>query len=440
MADITVQDSYGKAVVKQAYIYSGQDKTPVNVADNIKTINIYEDIYSPFVYCDIMIIDTDNLASKWPLSGEEFFVLSYQSVGGKMVNYHFLLYKNDTGGINPSASMKGYMLHGVTLERAFDSGKTIDSTYTGTYASIAGQIFDDYVKSSTGGLEFNFEPSKSVYTYTPSQLTPLQAIEYCRRRALSTSAAKSPFVFFRNSDGYMFISMNGLFNKSAADPLASITHRIAGRSFSPENDPSTASDVVDIVDFDVVSYYDTMAKIDGGAFNTHTYAFDLTTKNFGLRKKFNLADSVGNFQLGGVNSGYNRKDFYGAFANTRCVAHYVPTNIGREVDGTATTDYIADHTGEMAAYLNLVSEYNIQYTMYGNSNITAGQVMKIAIPSAKDTAKSGNVHKNDKMMSGNFLICRTKHTLDFNDNIDYYIRVSAINGSRGETIEELNNE
>lgn len=438
MADTTVENTRGKAIIKNAYVYSNTDKTHVPIIDYIKTINIFEDIYTPFVYCEILIIDPDGLALKWPLSGEEFLVFSFQSPEGKIVNYHFLLYKNTTGGMTASASLKGYVLHGVTLERAFDSGMTVDASYVGTYAHIAGQIFDDYVKKFADGFEFNFEPSKSVYTYTPQQMSPLAAILYCRNRAISTSAAKTPFLFFRNSEGYTFMSMNGLFNKSASEPLAQITHHIAGKTLSAEDDVSDAMNKVDIIDFDVVSFYDTVAKIDSGAFNTHTYTFDLTTKHFGLRKKYNLADAVGNFQLGGSNKSANREKFYGVFANTRTVAHYVPTNVGREIDGTTTTDFFADHTGEMQSYLNMVTEYNIHYTMYGDSNITAGQVMKIAIPEARDVANTGQVHGADQMYSGNFLVCRVKHILDINENVDYFIRVSAINGARGAPIDEVN--
>lgn len=437
---MTIENSFGKVALKHAYVYSNGNRTPVSIADYIKTINVYEDIYTPFVYCDVTVLDPDSLMSKWPLVGEEFFVLSYQSPEGKQVDYHFLLYKNNAGSSSPTASMKAYVLHGVTLERAFDAGKTIDASYVGTYASIAGQIFDDYLKKDTGGLQFNFEPSKSVYTYTPLQVSPLQAIGFCRMRAISTSEAKSPFLFFRNSDGYTFMSMNGLFNKSASEPQAQITHRIAGKSLSPEDDVSDAMTKVDIVEFDVVSYYDTVSKIDSGAFNTHTYGFDLLTKNFSLRKKFNLGDSIGNFQLGGTNKGANRQNFYGAFANTRAVAHFVPTNVARELDGMATADFFPDHIGEMSAYVNLVSEYNIQFTMYGDSNITAGQVIKIAIPESRDTSTEEVIHRNDKMYSGNFLICRTKHVLEFGDNIEYFIRVSAVNGARGESVEELKNE
>ena len=100
------------------------------------------------------------------------------------------------------------------------------------------------------------------------------------------------------------------------------------------------------------------------------------------------------------------------------------------------------HVGEMDAYLNLVSEYNIHYTMYGDSDVTAGQVMKIAVPKARDMAPTDGSGRttNDGMYSGSFLLAQVRHTMTFDEGVDYYVRVSAINGARNMKIEDIKNE
>lgn len=441
----TIQDTPGKAIIQEAYIYNTASGVNVDVSKLLVSLDIYEDIYSPFVYCDMMVLDYDSFASKFPLAGEEFFVLKYKSPRGKVVSYHFFLYKNDSGAATPLSTAKGYVLRGVTLERAFDTGKTVSGAYTGSYAKIAAQIFDDFISKDTGGLQFNYEPSKSVGRYISPQASPLSAIEHCRARSVSTSEAKSPFVFFRNSNGYTFMSLNGLFNQSASEAAAQKTHTYASRTLPAEfsGQVNSGDIAVDIVSFDIATYYDTMSKIDSGAFNTDTYSFDLTTKSFTLRKRYNITDHASKFQLGGSQY-YNRRAFAENFANTRCVAYYMPTNMGMELQGDTSTqkDFFPDHAGEMDAYLNLVSEYNIHYTMYGDSNVTAGQVMKIAVPKARDMAPSDGSGRttNDSMFSGSFLLARVRHTMTFDGGVDYYVRVSAVNGARNMKIEDIKNE
>lgn len=435
----TTQNALGRAIIKEAYIYN-IDGVSLSITDNLVSVQIYEDIYNPFVSCEMMLIDYTSLAQKFPLVGEEFFRFSYQSIDGKIVSYEFFLGTKDTAGMTETNAAKGYVLRGVTKDRAFDTAKTVGRGYVGTYASIAGQIFDDFIKADSDGYTFNFEPSRGVSRYTVPQLSPLAAIEYCRSRAVATGESRTPFTFFRNSNGYSFTSLSGLFNRMASDPSAAITHTYAARQLPAEYDEQLANGTkVDIIKFEVASFYDTTDKIDGGAYNTDTYSFDLTTKAFVLKKRFNLAEHGNKFQLGG--QGYaNRSTFADSFANTRCVAYYVPTDCGWELNESNSTqkDLYPEYLGEMRAYTNLLTEYNIHYTIYGDSNVTAGQVMKINVPQSREMGiEGGNRGTQDKMYSGNFLCARVVHTFSFSENVDYYVHISAVNGARNFSIEDI---
>jgi hypothetical protein len=435
----TTQDVLGRAIIKEAVIYN-IDGVSLSITDNLISVQIHEDIYNPFVSCEMMLVDYDSLAKKFPLVGEEFFRFSYQSIKGKIVTYEFFLGTKDTAGMNEMNTAKGYVLRGVTKERAFDSAKTVTRGYVGTYASIAGQIFDDYIKPDSDGYSFEFEPSRGVSRYTVPQISPLAAIEYCRGRSVATGEARTPFTFFRNSDGYSFTSLSGLFNRMATQPSAAITHTYAARQLPAEYDEQLANGTkVDIVKFDVASFYDTTEKIDGGAYNADTYSFDLTTKAFVLKKRFNLAEQGNKFQLGG--EGYvNRTAFADSFANTRCVAYYVPTDCAWELnDGNSTQkDFYPEYLGEMRSYSNLLSEYNVHYTIYGDSDVTSGQVMKINIPQSRELASKGDARgQQDKMYSGSFLCARVVHIFNFGENVDYFVHISAINGARNYSIEDI---
>jgi hypothetical protein len=433
------QNVLGRAIIKEAVIYNG-DGVSLSVTDNLISVQIHEDIYNPFVSCEMMLFDYDSLAKKFPLVGEEFFRFAYQSVDGKIVTYEFFLGTKDTAGMTELNSAKGYVLRGVTKERAFDTAKTVSRAYTGTYASIAGQIFDDYIKLDADGHMFNFEPSRGVGRFVVPQLSPLAAIDFCRGRSVATGESRTPFTFFRSSEGYSFTSLSGLFNRQGSQPSASITHTYAARQMPAEYDEQLANGVkVDIISFDIASFYDTTDKIDSGAFNTDSYSFDLTTKAFVLNKRFNLVDDGNKFQLGG--QGYNnRASFAETFANTRCVAYYVPTDCSWELNDSQSTqkDLYSEYVGEMKAYANLLTEYNIHYTIYGDSNVTAGQVMKINVPQSREIAAKGEGKSTtDKMYSGSFLCARVVHTFSFNENVDYYVHISAVNGARNYSIEDI---
>lgn len=432
-----VQDSRGRAQILAASIYSRISGVSVDVMDSLMSVVIHEDIYTPYITCDVTFIDYDKVAKKFPLAGEEYFYVKFKSYRGREIDFTFLLYKNSNVGSTPLDTVRGMVLHGVTTELAFDKAKVVQQSFYGTYSSIASDIFDRYVKNDASGLDMNYEPSRGVFKVVSPFWTALQAIDYCRARAVASSEVKSPFVFFRNVDGYHFRSLNGLFNEMASMPEAAKTHVYASRPLSAAFDENeVAGYVVDIVDYHIPTYYDTMEKIALGAYNSDSYSFDLLTKSFILNKRFNLSERGGNFQLGGAGGVYNRQQFVQAFNNTRCAVSYVATNVAREFDG-ASKDFFPEFVGEKSAYTNLVGEYNFRCTVYGNTDMTAGQVMRVAVPPiGRD--KAGEETTTDPMFSGSFLIANIEHVITFNTNIDYYMVVSGINGARDYTVEGMN--
>lgn len=432
------QDSRGRAKILEATIYSKTTGVSVAVTNYLQSVTINEDIYTPYVTCSIVLFDYESVANKFPLAGEEFFHIKFQSYKGRVIDFDFLLYKNSNIGATPLNTMKGMELYGVTKEFAIDNAITITEPYYDSYSKIAAAVFDRYMKANADGLDLSYEPSRGTATIIPSFWSPLQTIEYCRTRAIASSAVKSPFVFFRNVDGYFFQSLNGLFSVMASKPEAQIVHSYAPRvlpaTFDERDEVPGAR--VDIVDYHIHSYYDTMDKILGGAYNTDCYSFDLLTKSFVLNKRFNLSESGGGFQLGGAGGAYNRQTFVQQFNNTRCSVSYVPTNIAQMFDGTGSQDFYPEFTGEKMAYANLLGEYNFRYTMYGDTDVTAGQVMAISVPRSQDVdTKQAKKAQQDKMFSGSFLIARLEHIITLNTNVDYYMKVSAVNGARDYAIE-----
>lgn len=433
-------NSPGKVEILRAEVYtSSRTGRGIDIKNNLISVDIFEDIYSPFVYCDITIFDVNKLAHMLPLVGEEFFSFTFKTKLGKTVNYEFYLYNQDGGAIiGNMSSAQAFMLRGVTLERAFDAAKTVSRSYKGSYAGIAGQIFDDYIKKDTG-LSFQYEPSKSVARYVVPQLSPLEAIMHCKVRAVPNGNIYSPFTFFRNSNGYHFISLNSLFNKSGSTVEMDPAIHVYG---NPSPDPTKANAEMeagmpvknDIISFESETRHNSMSKIEEGAYNSHSFSFDLTTKQFVLRKDYNLSESKNKFQLGmGGKSSFNTDAFIKSFNNTRAKVVYTPVDFSIELDGTQTNFY-PDAVGEMMSYASLLSQQQVGITFYGDSNMTAGQVVACKIYQATDQNSSPKV---DKHLSGNYLATRMRHNITFAQETTYEIHVTGVKGANMDTVEGL---
>lgn len=427
-------DYPGKVSIDRADVYNNLGK--VSILNNLMQVEIYEDIYTPYVYCSLLVVDYNKLASELPLMGEESFVITFRSEGSRPITYVFYLYQQDRGAITSSNKAQGYLLHGVTLERAFDSAKTVAGAYKGSYASIAGQIYDDYIKKDTK-LEFQFEGSKSIARYVVPQLTPLQAIDHCMRRAVPNSNVYSPYTFFRNSRGFNFISFNTLFQK-AGNESEDVVHVFGRPSPDPQKDEDGVSGGLatrnDIISFEPQGKYNTVNKIDRGTYNMSSYSFDLTTKQYVLRKQFNLIESKKKFQLGNVGE-FNTDEFLQTFKNSRCHVDYRPTDFSIEIEGTQT-DFLPDAIGEMTSYLGLFAQQQVGVLMYGDSNYTAGQTITIQV--YKPTDQNSTAERDDTH-TGTYLISRMKHRIVFDTQNTYELHLTGVKGAMGDTMRGLQN-
>jgi len=429
---MSAYDYPGKVAVERAVIYNSLGQT--SVVNNLLSIDIYEDIYTPYVYCELLIIDYNKLASELPLIGEESIEIRFRSQGDQPITYTFYLYQQDNGAIGATNKSQGYSLHGVTYERAFDAVKTISRAYYGTYASIAGQIYDDHVKKDTH-MEFEFESSKSIARYIVPQLSPLKAIEYCKRRAVPNNGVYSPYTFFRNARGMHFVSYNSLF-QMAGNASEDVVH-VFGR---PSPNPQADDDVTvggrrtrnDIISFEPQGKYNTVNKIDRGTFNTSSYSFDLTTKQYVLRKQFNLSENKNKFQLGS-NGVINTNDFLSTFENSRCYVEYRPVDFSVELEGTQT-DFLPDAAAEMNSYLGLFGQQQVGILMYGDSNFTSGQTITIQVYKPTDEGKGPTT---DNTHSGTYLLSRVKHSIVFGTQNTYELHMTGIKGAMGDTLKGL---
>jgi hypothetical protein len=410
----------------------------IDARDKVVGFSIFEDIYSPFVYIELAIIDYDSFAKKFPLLGEEYLTVIFKTENSKEINYTFLLYKNDSTVIQKMNYAQTSILRGITIDKAFDSTKKINESFTGSYTDIAEAIFNTYISSSVGNKKLYGEPARGISKLVFPQLTPLESILMCRRKAVSLSGVFSPYVFFQNSDGYYFVSINTLFDKgiSLKDPFV---HVLTTNNLNPLIDTefsiSGSKFKTDVISFSMASNYDSVIKIDFGAYNSSTFNFDLTTKQFVLKNEYNLSRRYDKFQLGTTGE-FNSSKFLSSF-NDRGVKYFnTLTDVSLQLEGTQY-DFYPDAASEMKSYSLQVSESSAKILMYGDSNFAAGQV---AFFQTYLTDIDSSKRKIDPQKTGHYLMTAVRHDITLDGSSNYKMSISAIKGTNNDSVEEMSSE
>lgn len=410
----------------------------VDVRDKVVGFSIFEDIYSPFVYIELVIVDYESFAKKFPLLGEEYLTVGFKTDKSNEINYTFLLYKSDSTIIQKMNYAQTSILRGVTIDKAFDSTKKISEAYNGSYTDISKSIFETYIGPNVGSKQFYGEPSRGVSKLTFPQLTPLESIMMCRRRAVSISNVFSPYVFFQNNKGYYFVSINTLFDKGIQlkDPFV---HVLSTNNNNPliDTEFSISGSVykTDVISMSMASNYDTVSKIDMGAYNSSTFNFDLTTKQYVLKNQFNLSNKYTKFQLGTTGE-FNTKKFLSSFDDRGIRYLHTMTDVARQKEGTQY-DFYPDALSEMKSYSLQVSESAVDILMYGDSNFAAGEVVFFqSFLTDMDSSK----RKIDPQKTGHYLMTAVRHDISLDGTADYKLSISAFKGTNNDSIEEMTRE
>jgi hypothetical protein len=178
-----------------------------DIAAQVINIQLYEDLFSPFLSGSLILKESLDLINLFPFIGEEYLEMeiSTPTLQKNNIKGKFHIYKMTNREIIGDRSMV-YQLHFISIEALADLNKKISKSFSGKVSDIITK----FVKDKYDGLESNkqifVEPTLNSTKYVSNFWTPVQNITYLTEQAINQN--KTPdYVFFENRDGFYFISL-----------------------------------------------------------------------------------------------------------------------------------------------------------------------------------------------------------------------------------------
>ena len=223
----------GEVVINKMEIVSINTSFVVDLQNMFLGINIYEDIFSPFINGTLVVQDANALINRLPIVGEEFLDLDIVTPGfpdeDKKHSIHgrFYVYKiSDRQYANDR--LVSYILHFVSVEALLDMNIKLSKGFNSAKISdIASEILKQYSYFQNDSKEltdeqlerFNIEETSNGHAYVSNFWSPVKNLNYLAEHAISMPANNngkmtegSPtFLFFENRNGLNFISLEALF-------------------------------------------------------------------------------------------------------------------------------------------------------------------------------------------------------------------------------------
>jgi hypothetical protein len=183
-----------------------------DITAQVITVQIYEDLFSPFITGSLIIKDSLDLVNLFPFAGEEQVELeiSTPSLQRGNIKGRYYIYKLTDRELLGDRSVV-YQLHFISPEAIVDLNKKVSKVFSGKISDIV----DTFIKDKNYGLESTkklfTEPTSNNIKYISNYWTPVQNIMHCAEASANQNKVPN-YVFFENRDGFYYISLDSLYS------------------------------------------------------------------------------------------------------------------------------------------------------------------------------------------------------------------------------------
>jgi hypothetical protein len=414
----------GEIAINQMEIVSINTSFVVDLRMVFVGMNIYEDMFAPFINGTIVIQDANALINKLPIVGEEFLDLdlitpSFPSDKQHAIKGRFYIYKiSDRQYANDR--LVSYILHFVSVEALLDMNIKISKGFNSAKISdIASDIMKQYSYFQNDSTEltpeqlerFNIEETSNGHAYVSNFWSPVKNLNYLAEHALSvpstngdnTTEGSPTFLFFENRNGLNFISLESLFKNDITrefrkDNYSRIipTGLYATTKFDFEKDYSR------IMEMNIVESFSYIDRNRSGTFASNLIVHNITNKTYR-----NIAF---NYQ-----TNYDKETRLNQYApiskksiNTKENAYIMMEKANAIFEGNHDISN-SKVIQRRLSLMNLMDTQQIEITVLGRTDYTVGQKMSLVVYKVCNLELEDE--QKDELLCGNYLITAIRHII-----------------------------
>lgn len=386
-----------------------------NLLGNYSAINIYEDIFSSVITGTIQLNDGVNLMSEYAIHGNEYIYITFGRPGEIEVNQRytkaFRVFKITDREKSPTGQIQRYIIHFCSEELIFSNQLNISRTYSGKNVSeyVANICLFD-LKCNPIKLK-DFENSAGPTDFVLTRKTPLEAIEYFAQHSFSSSL--SPFLFFENKNGFNFISLQNLYERSSVGTIEFNT-----ANYTAETSTSPFINSNNINDFKFTKNFDIFKATKEGLFSSKLFTLDLirqtyTQDNISLLNELNSGVMIDGFFPFNDATNRNNKALFQEFDSgiRYCLTNKNRSNLPYFISKRQRENntFIENYLVQRKMLINLINNTELHCTVPGNPQYTAGYTVQLNMPAF--TQNLLNEKTLDPSYSGKYLITAVHHVI-----------------------------
>jgi len=401
----------------------------VSIETLVIDLNIYESIYNKTLSGNLLIVDSENVVGRLPLTGNEriefkFFTPSCSkgydfSIKSGNPMYVYKISKRQA--VTPRTQM--YLLHFCSKELITNETIRLQNALTNTYSSMVANVIrnPDFLNSAKN---IYIEPSFGLHKEIFANDRPFDAIDKLSLRTISEKFNNSGYYFYETSDGFMYRSLESMMAieaNTARPVLAKFRPKPANIRENGNKDIKNEMQIVS--KFNIIDQFDTIKNLRNGVYASRLYTYDSTNKiytshdyDYNLEYEKSMHTEPGKNGERTDNTGilplHNREGkFLSDFKNTSVYLWTNTSDIHDNIVSPDPKDYLQKRLSQRLAF----ASFKLEITVPGFTGLTAGDLITFEMPSYQPYGE-GQPRDNDPYMSGRYLISSIRHQLNRKSN------------------------
>lgn len=437
--------SAGLVMADEFFLETAELITPVNIV-NIKSLIVelsyYEDILKGSVTGHVLMSDSISLIERLQLSGGDFLNLSFSKSSGNTISSikkYFRIYRVSER-ILKNSETENYTLHFCSEELFLSEQSKLSKPYSGQKISdIVYDILNNHLKIDDKYI--SLQETDGLYDFVIPYKKPFEAINWLSAYAIQKNKTGADFLFFENSGGFNFLSLQNMFNQAEYSNYV-YSQRNVGKK---DGESEIQRNIHGIKSYTFLDTFDSLYGVTSGAFANRLISVDPLTRRY-KDTKFDYKNDYLN-KVDKLNKSSIMNDLKNRFGKTQNenydgVFKVMVSNADQKVaegisdipfavagDIRAET-YVPYRTAQVA-----LSHYSrIKLTLSGDPNLTVGRTIRIELPSSASNKDGSGYNEGiaDPINSGKYLIAAVRHIIT--TEMKYETVVEVVKDSFASTI------
>jgi hypothetical protein len=384
----------GDVDIQRVTMFNKNIGAGLSIKAQMMGFDIYEDVTKPTMFALFHMYDAIGLLESFPIIGEETITVEYGTPGLTTSKYSFRCFEITNVNEAPNRRGKYYTLRCVSEEHLLNGTNIVAQAYNGLVSDTVSGILASYLNTKKAIM---VDQTKGIQKLVFPKLSPLEAIDFCRRRSVSKQYASSSYVFFENQNGFVFKTVEGLIEQGKKKIGSRVFNFINTSTVNPEAQRLSWRTALN---YEIMARTDSVQSIDSGAYYAVTNSFDitqkkLTTTTFKLNQQFDKLETTNK-----KDQIPNSSDFINKYANSMPYRFFIPT------DSSRPEQFLNDMLPIRNAYSILLNQNITRILANGDSGLSAGDVVQLNFPT-----QSGYTSKKEQNqeVSGNYFVLRIRH-------------------------------